>query len=305
MIVQRCTDCRHCSSSPTQVLLTPGFAADGSPYLPVPAAVAGPPLQPPPLLQAKWGYALAHPEQLLAACQHPLLRIPGVLLASKALSSSSVLPPPRLPQRLQWAGAPGLDARQLLKQGVVAPVSISRPAAEPFAGGSRQPRQAGGQIKNAPPPKLDSTFMPTMPPAAAGAGQASATAIGLTVEQSMLLRMYQHQLAAAAAKSHTQIHVASGPAAVYQQMLLQSTQQAQQVAAGQQAAVAAGQQEQQQEQVGTVASQVAPAHFAYYLQQQLAGPYAAFLQQHVSAAQQQQAQQPAQQAPPQPALLPQ
>ena len=67
----------------------PGFAADGSPYLPAPAAAGGPPLQPPPLLQAKWGYGLAKREQLLAACQHPLLRMPGMLLASKALSSTA------------------------------------------------------------------------------------------------------------------------------------------------------------------------------------------------------------------------
>ncbi|PRW44524.1 oxidoreductase [Chlorella sorokiniana] len=211
-----------------KVLLMPGFAADGSPYLPAQAAAGGvQPVQPPPLLQSKWGYALAKREQLLASCQHPLLRLPGVLLVSKALSSSSVLPPPRLPQRLQWAGSLGLDARQLLKQGVVAAVNIPRPAAEPSAGASRPPRPAGGQ-RGAAVSKLDArNFVPTMPPARSGAGAASAAAIGLTVEQSMLLRMYQQQMAAAA-KSHADMHAAAGPAAVYQQMLLQSAGQQQQ-----------------------------------------------------------------------------
>lgn len=149
----------------------PGFAADGSPYLPAPAAAAGgqpaaPP--PPPLLQAKWGYALAEREQLLVACQHPLLRLPGVLLVSKELSSSSVLSPPRLPQRLQWAGGLGPDARQLLKQGLVAAVSIPRPPGEAPTGASRPPRPSGGQ-RGAYTSKLHAAnFVPTMPPVCGG-----------------------------------------------------------------------------------------------------------------------------------------
>ena len=267
----------------------PGFAADGSPYLPAPAAAGGPPLQPPPLLQAKWGYGLAKREQLLAACQHPLLRMPGMLLASKALSSSSVLSPPRLPQRLQWAASPGLDAKQLLKQGLAVAVSGPRPAAEPSGPASRPPRPAGSQ-RSAPAPKVNAQFVPTMPPAAAGAGAASATAIGLTVEQSMLLRMYQAQWAAAAQR-HAETHVAAGPAAVYQQLLLQSAQQQQ---LQQQAA-------QAQQADGAPVLQALPAQYAaaHHLQQQLAGPYAAFLQQHI-AAQQQQQQQAQQPAPMQP-----
>lgn len=148
----------------------PGFAADGSPYLPAAAAAAGgqPAQPPPPLLQAKWGYALAEREQLLVACQHPVLRLPGVLLVSKALSSSSVLSPPRLPQRLQWAGGLGLDARQLLKQGLVAAVSIPRPPGEAPAGASRPPRPSGGQ-RGAYTSKLHAAnFVPTMPPVGQG-----------------------------------------------------------------------------------------------------------------------------------------
>ncbi|KAL4428317.1 hypothetical protein ABPG75_002406 [Micractinium tetrahymenae] len=111
-----------------QWLLMPGFTADGHPYLPPPpppAAADGlqqvqqAPAPPPALLQAKWGYSLAPPEQALAASQHPLVRLPGLLFACKQLGAESVLPPPRLPRRLQWSSVVG-DPKQLLREGLLA-----------------------------------------------------------------------------------------------------------------------------------------------------------------------------------------
>ncbi|KAI3428570.1 hypothetical protein D9Q98_007392 [Chlorella vulgaris] len=133
----------------------PAFAAEGSPYIhahmapgPAPAAqpagdgaagasdqlavqqAAQPLAQLPPPLQAKWGYCLAPPAEVLALTIHPFLRIPGVLLACKQLGPDSVLPPPGLPERLCWSGRPGLDPKQLLKDGWLATV------ASPLLGGA-------------------------------------------------------------------------------------------------------------------------------------------------------------------------
>lgn len=94
----------------------PAITADGQPYLSTQLAPAQPAAglrqvqqqQQAELLQAKWGYRLAAAEQALAASNHPLVRPPGVLFACKQLSPGSVLPPQRLPRRLQWsiAGKP-------------------------------------------------------------------------------------------------------------------------------------------------------------------------------------------------------
>ena len=128
-----------------QVVLTHAFTAGGWPYIALPPAVESAAAEPRELLQAKWGYSLAPAGAMLATCQHPLVRMPGVLLACKQLSADSALPPPRLPQRLQWGGA-AADARQLLRDGLLVGVA-------PAAGAAAVAAAGAAAVAAAEPPK--------------------------------------------------------------------------------------------------------------------------------------------------------
>ena len=145
----------------------PGGAADApmrrqgqeAPAVAQQAAVDVPPLAPP--LQHKWGYGLAPAEVMREATRHPVVRIPGVLLACKRLDAASGLPPPRLPERLRWSGAAGIDVRPLLRYGWLAsvaaaahslPTARATPTASPPLKSGRPPKAAAGAVKDEPSP---------------------------------------------------------------------------------------------------------------------------------------------------------
>ncbi|GAB4814380.1 hypothetical protein N2152v2_001426 [Parachlorella kessleri] len=114
------------------LLLTPAFWGPGSPYLAYPPGQPGVP-DVVPITQARWGYALATREQLLRAWAHPLVRLPGLLLACKQLGAAQPLEPRlQLPHRLVLNEA-GCDLAALLKEGTV--VAALPPAASQHQSG--------------------------------------------------------------------------------------------------------------------------------------------------------------------------
>lgn len=127
-----------------RALLAPAFVAPGIPHIAFPEApeAAAEPL---PLLQARWGYRLAPPELALAAAPYPLLRLPGLLLASKALTPEALLPPPPLPAALVWNAA--ADARALVRQGLAAPAPQHLAAALAAAAAAAQAEPAKPELQ--------------------------------------------------------------------------------------------------------------------------------------------------------------